>query len=106
MILNTVHCTIISFHLLLTLVADNTDECEGYVVSSESCAFPSVAARLIREVQPGEIVELSRNGFKTVSIMPRPSDCKAPAFCIFEYVYFARPDSVMEGELQLISFLF
>lgn len=82
-----------------TLIADNPDECEGYVVSSESCAFPSVAARLIREVQPGEIVELSRDGFKTVSIVSRPKDCRIPAFCIFEYVYFARPDSVMEGQM-------
>lgn len=44
----------------------------------------------------GEIVEISREGIKSKCIVPRP-EAKLPAFCIFEYVYFARPDSIMEG---------
>lgn len=44
----------------------------------------------------GEIVELSKDGVKSQCIVPRP-DASLPAFCIFEYVYFARPDSIMEG---------
>ena len=45
----------------------------------------------------GEIVELSRNGIKSHCIVS-PPDAKLPAFCIFEYVYFARPDSIFEGK--------
>ncbi|XP_054718266.1 amidophosphoribosyltransferase-like [Uloborus diversus] len=83
-----------------SLVPDHTiDECDGYVISSESCAFPSVAGRLLREVEPGEIVEVTKNGVRSICIMPRPDECRAPAFCIFEYVYFARPDSIMEGQM-------
>ena len=46
---------------------------------------------------PGEIVEISREGVKSKMIIPRPKE-KKPAFCFFEYVYFARPDSIFEGE--------
>lgn len=77
---------------------DNGSECDGYVVSSESCAFPSVSGRLLREVEPGEIVEITKNGIRSVCIVPRPDNDK-PALCIFEYVYFARPDTVMEGQM-------
>jgi len=71
---------------------------EGWVVSSESCGFLSIGARYVREVEPGEIVELTRNGFRTVDIVERP-DYKKMAFCIFEYVYFARSDSIFEGQM-------
>ncbi|CAH0384055.1 unnamed protein product [Bemisia tabaci] len=71
---------------------------EGWVISSESCGFLSIGARYVREVYPGEIVELSRTGIKTISTVERP-DNKPPAFCIFEYVYFARSDSVFEGQM-------
>lgn len=46
---------------------------------------------------PGEILEMTRNGVRTVDIVP-PPEGKALAFCIFEYVYFARPNSVFEGQ--------
>lgn len=45
---------------------------------------------------PGEIVQLSKHGVKSLSVVPRPEG-DVPAFCIFEYVYFARPDSIFEG---------
>ena len=46
---------------------------------------------------PGEVVEISKQGIKSKMIVERPQGMK-PAFCFFEYVYFARPDSVFEGE--------
>ncbi|KAH8241293.1 hypothetical protein KR032_007456 [Drosophila birchii] len=71
---------------------------DGWVVSSESCGFLSIGARYVREVQPGEIVELTRSGYRTVDTVERP-DFKRMAFCIFEYVYFARGDSIFEGQM-------
>ncbi|XP_072538718.1 amidophosphoribosyltransferase [Salminus brasiliensis] len=71
---------------------------EGWVVSSESCSFQSIGAKYYREVQPGEIVQISKHGIKSLSIVPRPEG-DPPAFCIFEYVYFARPDSIFEGQM-------
>lgn len=68
------------------------------MISSESCGFLSIGARYVREVLPGEIVEISRNGVRTVDIVDRP-EAKLPAFCIFEYVYFARSDSIFEGQM-------
>ncbi|KAJ0180921.1 hypothetical protein K1T71_003006 [Dendrolimus kikuchii] len=74
------------------------DKAEGWVVSSESCGFLSIGARYVREVLPGEIVEMSRHGIRTVDVVERPAD-KQQAFCIFEYVYFARADSMFEGQM-------
>ncbi|XP_067142035.1 amidophosphoribosyltransferase-like [Centruroides vittatus] len=74
------------------------EEIDGWVVSSESCCFPSVSAKFLREIEPGEIVEITKHGPKSVGIVKRPND-SAPAFCIFEYVYFARPDSFLEGRM-------
>ncbi|TRY57113.1 hypothetical protein DNTS_023987, partial [Danionella cerebrum] len=51
-----------------------------------------------REVLPGEIVQISKSGVKSLSVVPRPEG-DPPAFCIFEYVYFARPDSIFEGQM-------
>lgn len=65
-------------------------------MSSESCGFLSIGARYMREVVPGEIVELTETGVKTITIVDRPEGA-LPAFCIFEYVYFARSDSIFEG---------
>uniref|UniRef100_A0A8C6S6B5 Amidophosphoribosyltransferase n=1 Tax=Neogobius melanostomus TaxID=47308 RepID=A0A8C6S6B5_9GOBI len=74
------------------------EDTEGWVVSSESCSFQSIGAKYYREVLPGEIVQMSRDGIKSLSIVPRPEG-DLPAFCIFEYVYFARPDSIFEGQM-------
>lgn len=75
---------------------------EGWVVSSESCGFLSIGARYEREVKPGEIVELTRDGVRTVCVVDRP-DNKPQAFCIFEYVYFARSDSIFEGIFSTLN---
>ena len=65
----------------------------GYVVASESCAIDAIGGTLIRDILPGEIVVISNNGVK--SIMTKEKTKKS--LCIFEYIYFARPDSVIEG---------
>lgn len=65
---------------------------DGHIVASESVALDSVGARLVRDLEPGEILELSREGVKSFE-GPR-ADPKA--HCMFEYVYFARADSVID----------
>lgn len=82
---------------------DSNFEPEGWVVSSESCAFQSIGAKFVREVLPGEIVQITNQGIKTLAIVPRPKK-DPPAFCIFEYVYFARPDSLLQGESFFLFF--
>jgi amidophosphoribosyltransferase len=66
----------------------------SYILASESCALDLVQAELIREIDPGEIVIISDEGVKSI----KPS-IKAPrSFCIFEFIYFARPDSTIFGK--------
>lgn len=66
---------------------------DSYVFSSESCAFDSLGIDLIRDVEPGEIIVVDNKGIKSIQTeTPGKS-----ATCIFEYIYFARPDSVMDG---------
>lgn len=66
-----------------------------YVVASESCALDSVGAAFIREIKPGEIVVFSDEGVKSIT---DHCDKKPEAMCIFEYIYTARPDSVIYGK--------
>lgn len=65
-----------------------------YVIASESCALKAVGAELIRDVEPGEILVFSKNG-----VVSRREHCgrQKKRLCIFEYIYFARPDSVIDG---------
>jgi amidophosphoribosyltransferase len=67
----------------------------GYVIASESCAFGAIGAEMIREIQPGEIVRIDDQGY---TIIPGAPPQKL-AFCTFEQIYFARPDSVLNGKL-------
>jgi amidophosphoribosyltransferase len=67
----------------------------GHVVSSETCALHTIGATFVREVEPGEIVRLDDSGI--TSFDGGRSDRRA--LCIFEYVYFARPDSFFEGQI-------
>jgi len=66
---------------------------DRYCVASESCAFDIIGAELLREVGPGEMVSLTEGGVETRQIV----ESKRRAFCVFEHIYFARPDSVLEG---------
>ena len=65
-----------------------------YVVASESCALTAVGAEFIRDVEPGEILVFSKDG-----IVSRREHCKKKnkKLCVFEYIYFARPDSVIDN---------
>lgn len=65
----------------------------GWVLSSEDCIFPAIGATYIRDIKPGEAVIIDKNGPKTFYQQP----VKQKGFCIFEYVYIARPDSTLEG---------
>ncbi len=65
----------------------------GWVVASESCALATIGANLLRQVEPGEIVRLDESGLTSVAGAP---PAPQPALCIFEYIYFARPDSILE----------
>ncbi|XP_028932973.1 amidophosphoribosyltransferase [Ornithorhynchus anatinus] len=76
----------------------NSTETEGWVVSSESCSFLSIGAVYYREVLPGEIVKISKDEVQTLDTVERSRGDPA-AFCIFEYVYFARPDSMFEDQM-------
>ena len=65
---------------------------EGWVLASETCAFDLIHAKFVRDVQPGEIVIINEDGLKSIQAFP---EHERRAFCIFEYVYFARPDSTI-----------
>ena len=65
----------------------------GYMVASESCALATVGAHYLREIAAGEIVAIDERGVRT----EHTEVVKPPALCMFEYIYFARPDSVLSG---------
>ena len=65
----------------------------GWILVSETCALDITGATFVRDVEPGEIVVINDQGVHSI----RPFERKPSRFCIFEYVYFSRPDSVVEG---------
>ena len=67
----------------------------GWVVASETCALDIVGAEYVRDVRPGEILRISAEGLVSEQGVPAAEE---PANCIFEQVYFARPDSIMNGK--------
>ncbi len=71
------------------------DGTKGNVVASESCALATIGATFLREINPGEIVRLDRSGV-TSSEGAKPAETSS--LCVFEYVYFARPDTVLEEQ--------
>ncbi|MEZ5825786.1 MAG: amidophosphoribosyltransferase [Geminicoccaceae bacterium] len=66
---------------------------DTHILASESCALDIMGAETVREIEPGEVIVADRNGLRSF----HPFREQPQRFCIFEYVYFARPDSVMEG---------
>ena len=69
----------------------------GWAVASESCALDTIGAQLIREVAPGELLAIDRDGVKSEQFSSLPPPARAA--CSFEYIYFARPDSLLDGQL-------
>jgi amidophosphoribosyltransferase len=67
---------------------------ESYVVASETCAFDLIEAEFIREIEPGELLLVDKHGLKSF----KPFKPVPPAPCVFEFVYFARPDSTIFGK--------
>ena len=71
-----------------------TDGGDGYIVASETCALDVVGARFVCDVEPGEIISVTAGGVSSTKI---PNSDTKRAMCSFEFIYFARPDSVMMG---------
>lgn len=95
-------CTVLTPHMLLgfrdphgfrPLVAGKIGD--GYMIASESCAFSPVHGEVDREVAPGEVVIIDNHGMRYAQGAPSPRE----AMCMFEFIYFARPDSEMYGTL-------
>lgn len=66
----------------------------AYILASETCALDIIGAQFIREIEPGEMVVITESGLESLHPFAKTGD----RFCIFEYVYFARPDSVFRGQ--------
>ncbi len=66
----------------------------SYILASETCALDIIGAKFLRDVEPGEIVQITEAGLESI----RPFPTGKSRFCIFEYVYFSRPDSLSEGK--------
>lgn len=67
---------------------------DGYVLASESCALDVLDAEFVRDVEPGEIVVINKEGLRSIE----PSNMCQKHLCVFELIYFARPDSVIDGD--------
>lgn len=80
--------------LVLGLLTTENDPTRRYVLASETCALDIIGAEYLRDVEPGELVWITEKGLASFHWAPRPE----PKLCIFEMIYFARPDSQMQGE--------
>lgn len=67
---------------------------DGFVISSESCALDTVGAEFVRDIEPGEMVVIDDSGLRA----QRFGTSDSQALCVFEYIYFARPDSIIDGQ--------
>ena len=72
---------------------------DRYCVASETCAFDIIGARFLRDVQPGEVVSLSERGLETRLAVRG----ERQALCVFEHIYFARPDSRLGGQVLQVA---
>ena len=70
----------------------------GWVVASETCALDHLGATFVRDLDPGEVVVIDNNGIRSAKKQPDDSPQKR-ALCVFELIYFARPDSILDGQL-------
>jgi len=77
-----------------TLPKESSDEPTRYVLASETCGLDIIGAEYVRDVEPGEVVWITEDGLASFHWANRPQ----PKLCIFEMIYFARPDSVMHNE--------
>ena len=71
---------------------DVSNPCDNFILTSESCAIDAVNGQFLRDVEPGEMVVINRDGLRSIKYIREKKKT-----CIFEYVYFARPDSVIDG---------
>jgi amidophosphoribosyltransferase len=85
--------------LVLGVIEDGDGAPPVYCVASESCAFDLIGARHLRDVAPGEVVTLTEDGMRSQIV----EGSKRRAFCVFEYIYFARPDSRMAGTVLQVA---
>ena len=85
--------------LVLGMIEDPADGPPAYCVASESCALDLIGARFLRDVAPGEVVTLTDRGIKTRLV----AGAERHAACVFEYIYFARPDSRMGGTVLQVA---
>lgn len=83
--------------LVLGQMPSGHDGKPTWVVASETCAFDLIGARLVREIEPGEIFWVDHEGEHSI-FLERAKDGAVKASCVFEHVYFARPDSIVFGE--------
>jgi amidophosphoribosyltransferase len=72
---------------------------DRYCVASETCAFDIIGAKFLRDVQPGEVVSITAHGLQTRQAVPSPRS----ALCVFEHIYFARPDSRLGGQVIQVA---
>ncbi len=75
-------------------------EQSGWIIASESCALDHVGAQFVRDVEPGETVVIGRTGLRSI---PSQVPDTRKAHCVFEHIYFARPDSILDGSLTHTS---
>ncbi|MDE0475740.1 MAG: amidophosphoribosyltransferase, partial [Gammaproteobacteria bacterium] len=75
-------------------------EQSGWIIASESCALDHVGAQFVRDVEPGETVVIGRTGLQSI---PSQAPDTRRAHCVFEHIYFARPDSILDGSLTHAS---
>ena len=82
-------------HGIRPLVLGKLPDDAGWCVASETCALDILGAEFVRDVRPGEVLRINREGLVSEQAVPAAAQ---RSLCVFEHVYFARPDSIMEGD--------